>query len=165
MLILKLKTKDGQHVVKDLTVDTTLKHLKEVIEQLTQIPRDLLSLKLGNEKKIISHKEFFTDFSIVSGFPPKPIEIADEEQTLNNSGIKHGDILIVEEKQMSQEEKEAQEREKRVAEDERLAKELAIQNSSESVVKGVLLKKVVPADNSCLFTSIGKCLHKPTKFL
>lgn len=47
MLILKLKTKDGQHILKDLTTESTLKNLKQIIEDLTQIPQDLLNLKIG----------------------------------------------------------------------------------------------------------------------
>lgn len=65
---------------------------------------------------------------------------------------------------MSKEEKEVAENQKRLEEDEKLARELAIQNSTEAEVKGVLLKRVVPADNSCLFTSIGETLKSGAKF-
>lgn len=62
------------------------------------------------------------------------------------------ETLIVDTKPMSQEEKDAIERAKRLAEDEILARQLA-----ETAVgaNGILLKQVVDADNSCLFTSIG----------
>lgn len=67
--------------------------------------------------------------------------------------------MIVDEKSLTQEEKEAIERAKRLAEDEILAKQLAqAGDPGDNSVKGILLKQVVAADNSCLFTSIGYVL-------
>lgn len=86
------------------------------------------------------------------GFPPKLIEAADEGCSLQDAGIKNGDILIVEEKPMSEEEVQAKQAAERLAQDELLAEELAHMNSENG---GILLKQVVPADNSCLFTSVG----------
>lgn len=70
------------------------------------------------------------------------------------------DTLIVDEKSLTQEEKDAIERAKRLAEDEILAKQLAEAGGdpSDNSAKGILLKQVVAADNSCLFTSIGYVL-------
>jgi ubiquitin thioesterase OTU1 len=58
---------------------------------------------------------------------------------------------------MSQEEKDAKERAKRLAEDEILARQLAesADDASGGMANGILLKQVVAADNSCLFTSIN----------
>lgn len=56
---------------------------------------------------------------------------------------------------MSKEEKEAIERVKRLEEDEILARQLAEGNEGGNVERGILLKQVVDADNSCLFTSVG----------
>lgn len=56
----------------------------------------------------------------------------------------------MDEKPLTQEEKDQIENMKRLLEDEELAKQLANPGAS-----GILLKHVVPADNSCLFTSIG----------
>jgi ubiquitin thioesterase OTU1 len=134
LLALKIKSKNGQHVV-NVNQDTTLKSLMEQIRDLTQIPLNLLNLKIG--------------------FPPKQLDISKDQDTLNDSGIKNGDTLIAEEKQMSQEEKEAIERQKRLEEDEKLAQQLAGNIQDPTQAKGVLLKRVVPADNSCLFTSVG----------
>lgn len=66
--------------------------------------------------------------------------------------------MIVDEKSLTQEEKDAIERAKRLAEDEILAKQLAEAGGDPNSVKGILLKQVVAADNSCLFTSIGYVL-------
>lgn len=67
------------------------------------------------------------------------------------------ETLIVDEKPLSQEQKEAIEREKRLKEDEILAMQLAESGeaSGGNISNGILLKQVVAADNSCLFTSIG----------
>lgn len=67
------------------------------------------------------------------------------------------ETLIVDTKPMSQEEKDAIERAKRLAEDEILARQLAESGDAASggFTNGILLKQVVDADNSCLFTSIG----------
>lgn len=131
-LTIKLKTKNGQHVVKT-EENFTLGGLKTKITELTQIPS-------GSQ-------------NILIGFPPKLIECEDEH-SLETAGIKNGDILIVEEKQLTAEEKAALENAARLKEDERLAQELALAHGADES-SGILLKEVVPADNSCLFTSVG----------
>lgn len=65
------------------------------------------------------------------------------------------ETLIVDTKPLSQEEKDAIERAKRLAEDEILARQLAESSAGGTTTNGILLKQVVDADNSCLFTSIG----------
>lgn len=65
------------------------------------------------------------------------------------------ETLIVDTKPMSQAEKDAIEKAKRLAEDEILARQLAESGEGGNFTNGILLKQVVAADNSCLFTSIG----------
>lgn len=131
---LKLKTKSGQqHIVSNLAPGTTVRDLKGKIIELTNIPAEVLHVKLA--------------------FPPfKPVDLSKDDELLTAIGIANGDTLIVDEKQLSEEERRQQEAQKRMEEDERLAKELAAQSNEGS---GILLKQVVPSDNSCLFTSIG----------
>lgn len=86
------------------------------------------------------------------GFPPRTIECVDENCSVEATGIKNGDIIIVEEKPMSEEERNAAAAAERLAQDELLAEELGHMNSENA---GILLKEVVPADNSCLFTSVN----------
>lgn len=63
------------------------------------------------------------------------------------------ETLIVDTKPLSQEEKDAIERANRLAEDEILARQLAQPGEGAgSLTNGILLKQVVDADNSCLFT-------------
>lgn len=141
-LTLKLKTKSGQqHIVPNLDKDgTTVGALKEKITELTKIPSGVLH--------------------VVLGFPPfKQLDFSKDEVAISTIGIANGDTLIVEEKQLSQEERDQLEVLKRLEQDEKLAKELAAQEgdvgSGVEGVGGILLKQVVPSDNSCLFTSIG----------
>lgn len=63
--------------------------------------------------------------------------------------------MIVDTKALSKEEKEAIERVKRLEEDEILARQLAQGDEGGNTERGILLKQIVDADNSCLFTSIG----------
>jgi ubiquitin thioesterase OTU1 len=128
---LKLKTKKGQHVCS-LEKDTTMKILLEKIAEITQICESELYLLMG--------------------FPPKPIDLSQKGNTLEVCGISNGETLIVEEKPISKEDKELAEKLQLEEKDEILAKQLANEITGSN---GFLLKKVVPADNSCLFTSIG----------
>uniref|UniRef100_A0A1Q3FD26 Ubiquitin thioesterase OTU n=1 Tax=Culex tarsalis TaxID=7177 RepID=A0A1Q3FD26_CULTA len=142
-LTLKLKTKTGQqHIVSNLDKDgTTVGALKAKITELTSIPGSGLHAVLG--------------------FPPfKQLDLSKDEAPIASIGISNGDTLIVEEKQLSQEERDQLEALKRLEQDEKLAKELAAQEGDDVGEGGVgfggiLLKQVVPSDNSCLFTSIG----------
>ncbi|XP_062542473.1 ubiquitin thioesterase OTU1 [Armigeres subalbatus] len=131
---LKLKTKTGQqHIVSNLEQSTTVRNLKDKITELTQIPPEVLH--------------------VVLGYPPfTPLDFSKEDELLTTIGVSNGDTLIVNEKQLSEEERRQQAAKKLMEEDERLAKELAAQVEGSG---GILLKQVVPSDNSCLFTSIG----------
>ncbi|XP_058834048.1 ubiquitin thioesterase OTU1 [Topomyia yanbarensis] len=131
---LKLKTKTGQqHIVSNLAQSTTVGNLKGTITELTKIPSDVLH--------------------VVLGFPPfKQLILSNDDELISKIGISNGDTLIVEARQMSEEERNRLATLKRMEEDEALAKELAAQGEENS---GILLKQIVPSDNSCLFTSIG----------
>lgn len=116
---LKLKTKSGQHVVKGLTPTSTIKELKMKLASLTNIKEPNLH--------------------VLSGYPPKPVDLSVCDALLEDSGIVSGDTLIVEEK-ISVE----------------VVNETARPHVAEQPTShGILMRKVVPADNSCLFTSIG----------
>lgn len=133
-LTLKLKTKDGQHVVKTEGT-STVGILKTKIFEVTGWTPGI-------------------ELQLLHGFPPKPL-ICDDDKSLDGVGIKNGDILIVEEKPMSAEEKQAKEAAERLIQDEILAAELAAQSEAGNEGTGIMMKQEVPADNSCLFTSIG----------
>lgn len=137
--VLKVKTSRGQHVVNILSADETVGTLKSKISEITRIPAEGLNVLIG--------------------FPPKPLDLSVNEHTLSTTGIKNGDSLIVEEKPLPDVIAGANCRQ--LEEDERLSqrsthKEVGLEAHVRS--DGILLKQVVPSDNSCLFTSIGKSL-------
>lgn len=82
-------------------------------------------------------------FKILMGYPPKQINNLNESSTLSQNSIKDGELFTLEES---------------------LSNSTSSSSSVKSVEpipkkqiedKGALLRKVVPADNSCLFTSVN----------
>ncbi|KAF5297474.1 hypothetical protein FQR65_LT10010 [Abscondita terminalis] len=124
---LKIKTKSGQRVIRNLTSKSTMFDLKSELSILEKIPI--------NKQQILS------------GFPPKPFENANENKLLSELGIKSGDTLILEEKSLIPETSSMN-----TENFEERARSHVLENQDEC--QGILMKKIVPADNSCLFTSI-----------
>lgn len=163
----KLKSKNGQFIVKDLTNKTTVADLKQRVAEVTQIKEPQLH--------------------ILMGFPPRPLDLAhnSQQRTLDNCGISNGETLIVEEKPESEvaaagpclEDDEALARRLQAEEEEQQLREVVAAATgvpsnineipdvdvplpgSSGNFNGILLKKVVPADNSCLFTSVRFVLN------
>lgn len=161
----KIKSKKGQFIIKDLSNNTTLADLIQRICLTTQI----------NE----------TQLQVLQGFPPRPVNLQQNTQiSLKDVGIGSGETLIVEEKPESQVD------DKVLEDDEALARRLQAEEEEEQLrqvvaaataadnqganaevasaqpslgssgdFNGILLKKVVPADNSCLFTSVRFVLN------
>jgi ubiquitin thioesterase OTU1 len=124
---LKLKTKSGQMLIKGLTPRDTISELKRRLSSLTNIKESSLH--------------------VLCGYPPKPLDLSESEATLEFRGICSGDTLIVEEKQ-----KNIVNSEDNIS---RLEEPRPHIVDSELGCPGILMRMVVPADNSCLFTSIG----------
>lgn len=198
----KLKSKNGQFIVKDLELKTTLHEFKRRVSEATCIHEDKVHILIG--------------------FPPRPLDLSldAEKRTLQTCGIQKGDTLIVEEKlqpstsaesssaskpketvqaieennmgeklynhlQMpSLEDDEALARRLQAEEQEELERLSSVNqvaelqstgneqdrkesrsnlelswNAAQIKFNGVLLKRVVPADNSCLFTSVRFVLN------
>lgn len=134
--MLKVKTKQGQHVVSNLSADETIGNLKSKISELTRIPAEGLN--------------------VLVGFPPKPLDLSTNENLISASGIINGDTLIVEEKSIP--DVVPKRNNLQLEEDVILAQQFANEDENASSSQGILLKQVVPSDNSCLFTSIGEKL-------
>lgn len=117
---LRLKTKNGQHVLKELTPQSSLDDLKRAASKLTQIPP-------GSMK-------------ILAGFPPRGLDISDGCRTLVALNLRSGDTLIIEEDATA-----------KVAASNHVLQQVQAQLES---CEGILTREVVPANNSCLFTSI-----------
>lgn len=170
----KLKTKKGQFIVNDLNENITIAELKKRICQATEIKQPQLH--------------------VLVGFPPRPLDLNDEQRNLRSIGIQSGETLIVEEKvapvvdhSAIMEDDEALARRLQAEEDAEHLRQVTTSNTELNALStgaqssnsrsenatvsapteagpngdfnGILLKKVVPADNSCLFTSIRFVLN------
>lgn len=130
---LKIKTKNGQKVVNNLTQDTTIKELKSILSNVSNIPINKLH--------------------VLSGFPPKILDISQDDLNLSNSGIFSGDTLILEEKDIVESVKKVN----NVNVGKQATQRFHVEDPFEC--PGILMKQIVPADNSCLFTSINFVLN------
>ncbi|KAG7211806.1 hypothetical protein KM043_011037 [Ampulex compressa] len=128
--VLRVKTKSGQKVVNGLIPQDKVSALKWKLADLTGISISALH--------------------VLSGYPPKIIDLSDEAATIEESGIISGDTLIVEEKDVFCN------GEQRL---EDIGRHHIVSSETLADTPGVLMKKIVPADNSCLFTSVGYVLN------
>ncbi|XP_060524178.1 ubiquitin thioesterase Otu1 isoform X2 [Cylas formicarius] len=136
-IVLRVKTKSGQQVINSLTKNNTIKDLKEVLSNLSSIPVSRLH--------------------VLCGFPPKVFNIAQDDLNLNDSGLNSGDTLILEEKATVEPVVSSlQNNELDTTIEQRL--ELPTDGNLYNC-PGILMKHVVPADNSCLFTSVHFVLN------
>lgn len=83
---------------------------------------------------------------VLRGFPPVPVNVSDRTALLGECGIQERDTVLIEELPET-----------------KLAQPIPVEMSDETYVNkemptGILMRKVVPSDNSCLFTSIGFCI-------
>lgn len=126
---LKVKTKSGQQILRNLSSNSTVQDLKNQLTTLENIPINRLQ--------------------VLTGFPPKVFDISNDNQLLSEAGLTSGDTIILEEKAAAP-----------------TTIETSSSNQSRHHVSenqlgcpGILMKRVVPADNSCLFTSIHFVLN------
>ena len=125
MLNLRLKAKNGQHLLKQMTADSSVGELKAVISSLTNIQVEALK--------------------VLNGFPPKTIDVSNNSKTLADLNIRSGDTLIVEQTSVNTS----------AAPSENDSLSRTIQEQLAMPGKGILMREVVPANNSCLFTSVN----------
>lgn len=124
-IVLRLKCRAGTF---PMTVSLTcaISDLREQISILSDIPSTSIKLLLG--------------------FPPKPIQ--NFEGSIIDAGLKSGDTIIAEFDSNS-----AGVQQVKVETESKILKHVTEQEVESGVP--LILRKVVPADNSCLFTSIG----------
>lgn len=125
-LNLRARTKKGIIKIQSLNSKSTISELKKAISDLTGIELSLIK--------------------ILKGYPPKPFDHLNENSTLNLNQIKNGELLTVEEDLAPQNKSE-----KADIVEVPVKKETFDLNTK---LNGILLRKVVPANNSCLFTSV-----------
>ncbi|XP_026737178.1 ubiquitin thioesterase OTU1 [Trichoplusia ni] len=133
-LAFKVKSKNGQQILKDLTSDSTVGELKMFLSSISDV---------GIER-----------VCVLCGYPPKPLDISNDHKKLSEIGLKTGETLIVEEKAVSSTGGSSKPPEQKPLEN-----GIASHETLGPCRPGILMKKVVPSDNSCLFTSIGFVLN------
>uniref|UniRef100_A0A2H1VD09 Ubiquitin thioesterase OTU n=1 Tax=Spodoptera frugiperda TaxID=7108 RepID=A0A2H1VD09_SPOFR len=131
-LAFKVKSKNGQQILKDLTSDSTVGELKMFLSSISDVSTERVS--------------------VLCGYPPKPLDISNDSQKLSDIGLKTGETLIVEEKPAAPSVTLS-------AESKPVENGVASHETLVPCRPGILMKKVVPSDNSCLFTSIGFVLN------
>jgi len=147
---LRVRYEGGQGVVKGLDSEDSVEKL---------ISHSLEALGIGDQQEAA--------IKLLSGFPPKPLDISDRDKSISSIGVKSGDTIIF---QISSVPKEAeapspntstrkspsplQETASSTPTSDVSHKKLKTTDSSQTK----LHRKVVPADNSCLFTSINYCM-------
>lgn len=129
---LRVKHKGGQSVISNLTLTSSVKELLGELSKCTQIP--------ANSVKVLR------------GFPPVVMDVSDHAASLGQCGLQERDTVLVEE--LPAEVKPVQATLPANSESSASAAEMG----NTEIPTGILMRKVVPADNSCLFTSIGFCL-------
>lgn len=130
-LAFKVKSKNGQQVLKDLTSESTVGELKAFLCSISDVG--------------------FDKIHVLCGYPPKPLDISDDDMKLSDIGLKTGETLIVGEKVVAASVSKPEEKKS-------LENGIASHETLGPCRPGILMKKVVPSDNSCLFTSIGMAL-------
>jgi len=158
MLRLRCKAKNGTHLMQGLTHQSCVQELKHKVEELTGIP---------------CHVQ-----KIMVGYPPSSLDLRNGDASLQDYPIKSGDTLIVEEeknkpKPTSQATPQPQPQTATntptpTAANNTPARTPAAANTTAPAAKAApppalpplqdavptLERRVVPADNSCLFTSV-----------
>lgn len=109
-----------------------------------------LSSSIGKLKEMICEKTKIPKdcIKVRQGYPPKVVDLSVESNELSTLPFRSGDTLIVEE--------DSSLRKRRI---EQVDKDIQDQITNSS---GMLMRKVVPADNSCLFTSVDCVMNNGT---
>jgi len=141
-ITIRVRTKKGMFRMQNLTANSTLNDLKKAISDLSGIQYSLIK--------------------ILKGYPPKILENSlNENTTLSSIYIKDGDLLTIEEYTSSNSSIQNNNNSTLSATTPinfNKSKEIPILKDNKNQLKlsldGILLRKIVPANNSCLFTSV-----------
>ncbi|XP_019861389.1 PREDICTED: ubiquitin thioesterase OTU1-like, partial [Amphimedon queenslandica] len=150
--VVRLQCKTGRFILSNIKSSTTLRDLQAAIKDKTNVPPE--------QQKILH------------SYPPKEIESYDSKLTMADIGIKDGDTVTLQELQQPRGHRPRKQRqpvaqleadkdvlitgESKVISDNTSSGPQSSSSSSSSVSTaiGELRRKVVPADNSCLFASV-----------
>lgn len=128
-LRLRVQTKTGPKVLEGMLLSSNVGEFKGAIADIANIPADRIKIR--------------------QGYPPKVIDISNDSSDLSSLPFRSGDTIIVEEDETKQ--KAAVPQTSSSSSDDRL--DTLLHHQLEEGASGILTRKVVPADNSCLFTS------------
>jgi len=145
---LRVKCDGGQGVVRGLVPEDSL-------EKLISHSMEALGMQENTEEQTIK---------LLSGFPPKALDISDRDKAISSIGIRSGDTIIFQVTSSSSSSSVASGTSSKsnsstnqvIQDGESQTKRMKTETPSNSRSK--LERKVVPADNSCLFTSINYCM-------
>lgn len=142
-LIIRLRTKSGMLRLQTLNSLSTFTELKKAISEKTEIDSGLLK--------------------IMNGYPPSILTSSNETATLDSLLFKDGELLTIEQLAdkspsvlASSSNKTTNTDSKNISSEiQQISKVLGTStNTTNSLKNGIMHRKVVPANNSCLFTSI-----------
>ena len=136
---LRVKCEGGQGVVRGLDSEDSLEKL------------------ISHSLETLGKEDCQQNIKLLSGFPPKPLDISDRDKSISSVGIRSGDTIIFQVSNNSSKSSTTSsatpvKQSHHQSEGETSNKRLKTENNAR------LERKVVPADNSCLFTSINYCM-------
>lgn len=133
-LTLKVQTKSGQQIIKSLTSESTINDLKLELSKCCRVP--------------------VSQLYVLTGYPPRPFDISRDYAKLGECDISTGDTLILEEKSTGPERQRPPTVTNNIS-----SIESRPHVTDNEMFPGILMKHIVPADNSCLFSSIHYVLN------
>ena len=157
---LRVKCEGGQGVVRGLLAEDSL-------EKLISHALEQLGLATADHQATVR---------ILNGFPPKPVDLSDRDKSISSAGIRSGDTIIFQVGQSQTSSSSSSSQSAQAGDSTSTAtaatatvpqsldaksssnKRLKTDNVGSGPSSGKLQRKVVPADNSCLFTSINYCM-------
>lgn len=143
-LRLRMQTKTGHKLLEGLFLASTVGKLKELIAAATDIPKHRIKIR--------------------QGYPPRIIDVSNEIAQLSSLPFRSGDTIIVEEDEsignfdVSNSPSRSHATVSVLPADDRL--DTLLHHQLEEGATGILTRKVVPADNSCLFTSVNLVMNE-----
>ncbi|XP_062128183.1 ubiquitin thioesterase OTU1 [Drosophila sulfurigaster albostrigata] len=168
----KLKSKKGQFIVSDLSENTTLAELKTRIAHVTQIKEPQLHVLVGYPPRPLNLTEEQQRNLIAAGIKSGETLIVEEKAAValaDNSTLADDEALA---RRLQAEEDAEHLRQVTTQSGDPAVPDIApnatpssnpvpapVEAGPNGDFNGILLKKVVPADNSCLFTSIRFVLN------
>lgn len=133
-LILRVRSKKGVARLQSLTANSSLKDLKHQITDTTGIE--------------------YSNIKIMKGYPPTALDTSNENATLQTLYLKDGELLTIEECSSSGEKQQSNESKTALSEKSNTKSSTSVSLPKEAKKTDGVFRKVVPANNSCLFTSV-----------